>query len=106
MADDISRRKFVADVGLTTAGFAIVPRHVLGKGQTPPSDKLNVACVGAGGQGRSNMCSTDFDRKTARRRGVSAASASVCSSRASWSRRKMERFALRATVRTAAPRLP
>jgi hypothetical protein len=55
MADDISRRKFVADVGLTTAGFAIVPRHVLGKGQTPPSDKLNVACVGAGGQGRSNM---------------------------------------------------
>jgi predicted dehydrogenase len=55
MADDISRRKFVTDVGLTTAGFVIVPRHVLGKGQTPPSDKLNVACVGAGGQGRTNM---------------------------------------------------
>ena len=29
----------------------IVPRHVLGgRGQTAPSDKINVACVGAGGQ--------------------------------------------------------
>ncbi len=55
MSDELTRRKFVTDVGLGTAGFAIVPRHVLGKGQTPPSDKLNVACVGVGGQGRSNM---------------------------------------------------
>ncbi len=51
----ISRRKFVADVGLTTAGFAVVPRHVLGKGVTAPSDRLNVAIVGVGGQGRANM---------------------------------------------------
>src|SRR5262245_53824047 len=55
MADQISRRKFATDVALTTAGFAIVPRHVLGRGQTAPSDKLNVACVGVGGQGRSNL---------------------------------------------------
>jgi predicted dehydrogenase len=55
MADHMSRRKFVTDVGVTTAGFAIVPRHVLGKGQTAPSDKLNVACVGVGGQGRANL---------------------------------------------------
>ena len=50
-----TRRKFVADVGLTTAGFAIVPRHVLGRGVTAPSDRLNVAVVGVGGQGRSDM---------------------------------------------------
>jgi predicted dehydrogenase len=50
-----TRRKFVADVGLTTAGFAIVPRHVLGRGMTAPSDRFNVAVVGVGGQGRSDM---------------------------------------------------
>ena len=31
--------------------FQIVPRHVLGQGQTPPSDKLNLASIGFGGQG-------------------------------------------------------
>src|SRR5262245_49208572 len=51
----VSRRKFVAEVGLTGAGFAIVPRHVLGKGQTAPSDRFNVAAVGVGGQGRSDL---------------------------------------------------
>jgi predicted dehydrogenase len=34
------------------AAFTIVPRHVLGgAGQTPPSEKLNIAGVGIGGQG-------------------------------------------------------
>ncbi|MCX5683872.1 MAG: Gfo/Idh/MocA family oxidoreductase, partial [Planctomycetota bacterium] len=34
------------------AGFAILPRYVLGgAGQTPPSEKLNVAGIGIGGQG-------------------------------------------------------
>lgn len=37
------------------AGFMIVPRHVLGKGYTPPSDKLNLAAIGAGGKGRSDI---------------------------------------------------
>jgi predicted dehydrogenase len=46
----ISRREILA--GVATAGaFMIVPRHVLGgRGQTAPSDKINVACVGVGGQ--------------------------------------------------------
>jgi predicted dehydrogenase len=52
---DRSRRKFVTDVGLAAAGFAIVPRHVLGRGFEAPSDTLNVASVGVGGMGRSNM---------------------------------------------------
>jgi predicted dehydrogenase len=51
----MSRRKFVANVGITGAGFAIVPRHVLGKGMTAPSDMLNIAVVGVGGMGRSNL---------------------------------------------------
>ncbi len=51
----ISRRQFVGNVAATTAGFAIVPRHVLGRGQTAPSDRFNVAAVGVGGQGRSNL---------------------------------------------------
>ena len=55
MANKITRRDFVTDVALTGAGFAIVPRHVLGRGQTAPSDRLNVAAVGVGGQGRSDL---------------------------------------------------
>src|SRR2546429_2417656 len=51
----ISRRKFVTNVAATSAGLAIVPRHVLGRGQTAPSDRLNVAAVGVGGQGRSDL---------------------------------------------------
>ncbi|MBF8297312.1 MAG: oxidoreductase domain protein, partial [Bacteroidetes bacterium] len=52
---EMSRRKFI---GLAAAGsaFTIVPRHVLGgTGYTAPSDKLNVACVGVGGKGRSDI---------------------------------------------------
>ena len=34
------------------AAFTIVPRHVLGgTDHTPPSEKLNIACVGPGGRG-------------------------------------------------------
>jgi predicted dehydrogenase len=49
------RRDFVRSASLAAAGLTIVPRHVLGKGQTPPSDLVNVAGVGVGGMGRSNM---------------------------------------------------
>ena len=51
----MTRRSFVTDVGLAGAGLAIVPRHVLGKGFEAPSDRLNIACVGVGGQGRANL---------------------------------------------------
>jgi hypothetical protein len=50
----ISRRSFVSDVA-TVAAFTIVPRHVLGRGFTAPSDKLNIACIGCGGKGRSDI---------------------------------------------------
>src|SRR5256886_16465331 len=55
MTKRLTRRNFMTDVALTSAGFAIVPRHVLGRGQTAPSDRLNVAAVGVGGQGRSDL---------------------------------------------------
>src|SRR4030095_14914935 len=51
----LSRRRFVTSAALTGAGLTIVPRHVLGKGFAAPSDTLNVAGVGVGGMGRSNL---------------------------------------------------
>ena len=51
----LPRRDFVRSAAIAAAGLTIVPRHVLGKGQTAPSDLVNVAGVGIGGMGRSNM---------------------------------------------------
>ncbi len=47
----MKRRTFLKTTAIVAAGFQIVPRHVLGQGQTPPSEKLNIAGVGIGGQG-------------------------------------------------------
>ena len=53
-----SRRNFIKGTGLATAGIMIVPRHVLGgQGFVPPSDKLNIAGIGVGGKGRSDIAS-------------------------------------------------
>lgn len=53
--DDLSRRGFVATTG-AALGAMIVPRRVLGgPGYQAPSDTLDVAIVGAGGMGMSNM---------------------------------------------------
>ena len=45
----ISRRTFIRDTATTLGGFIILPRHVLGKGYVPPSDKLTKAIIGVGG---------------------------------------------------------
>jgi len=51
----ISRRDFLGSTA-ALAAFTIVPRQVLGgAGHTPPSEKLNVAFIGAGGQGYRNV---------------------------------------------------
>ncbi len=52
---EISRRTFLTKVAAGGAACAIVPRHVLGRGFTPPSDTLNIAAVGVGGMGRTNL---------------------------------------------------
>lgn len=51
-----SRRSFLKKTGLIASAAYIVPRHVLGGvGYTAPSDKLNLAAIGAGGKGRSDI---------------------------------------------------
>jgi predicted dehydrogenase len=50
-----SRRSFLRNSALASAGFFIVPRHVLGRGFVAPSDKLVVAGIGAGGKGSSDI---------------------------------------------------
>jgi predicted dehydrogenase len=50
-----TRRQFV-ETTITAAAATIVPRYVLGGPRfVPPSEKVNVALIGAGGQGRSNL---------------------------------------------------
>lgn len=46
------RRRFLAAAAAAVAGFQIVPRSVLpGADQEPPSQRLNIAGIGVGGQG-------------------------------------------------------
>lgn len=53
--NDQSRREFLKNSSVVAAGFFIVPRHVLGRGFIPPSDKLNIAGIGAGGKAEVNL---------------------------------------------------
>src|SRR4030042_185884 len=51
----IDRRQFLGSVA-GAAAFTIVPRRVLGgPGVVPPSEKLNIACIGIGGQGAGDI---------------------------------------------------
>ena len=53
---DISRRKFIGNVATATAGLTILPGFAVGGlGHIAPSDKLNIAAVGVGGVGSSNV---------------------------------------------------
>ncbi|MFV1968047.1 MAG: Gfo/Idh/MocA family oxidoreductase [Pirellulaceae bacterium] len=47
----VNRRAFMEGSAAGVAAFSIVPRHVLGRGQTPPSEKLGAALIGCGGRG-------------------------------------------------------
>ncbi len=51
----VGRRKFLKNSVLAAGSFFIVPRHVLGKGFIAPSDRLNIAAIGAGGKGQSDI---------------------------------------------------
>ena len=52
----MKRREFLRNAAGVAAGMAIVPRHVLGgPGYIPPSDRLNIAGIGAGGKGWVNL---------------------------------------------------
>ena len=52
----LSRRHFLRVTGVSATAFTIVPRHVLAaSGTTPPSEKLNIAGIGVGGQGAGDI---------------------------------------------------
>ena len=54
-AININRRQFLAGSTVTAAAL-VVPRHVLGGPlHVPPSEKLNIAGIGVGGMGGSNL---------------------------------------------------
>jgi predicted dehydrogenase len=50
----VTRRDFIKKASVAAGGFFIVPRYVLGKGYTAPSDRLNIASIGGGGKGQSD----------------------------------------------------
>ncbi|MHC4119136.1 MAG: Gfo/Idh/MocA family oxidoreductase [Planctomycetota bacterium] len=70
----ISRRQLMGGAAAVAAAFTIVPSHVLGgRGNNVPSNKLNVAGIGVGGRGASDinacenenvvvLCDVDADR--------------------------------------------
>lgn len=56
----LNRRRFLQKTALAMAGVSVVPSALLGlRGQTPPSRKLNIACIGVGGRGRANLSELD-----------------------------------------------
>ncbi|MCB9058562.1 MAG: Gfo/Idh/MocA family oxidoreductase [Calditrichae bacterium] len=62
----LSRRQFIGASAMAVGAFTIVPRHVLGgPGYVAPSDKLNIACVGAGGKGNSDIAAVSNENLVA-----------------------------------------
>ena len=54
--DKFGRREFLKTTAALGAAFTIVPRHVLGGPRhVAPSEKLNIAGIGVGGQGAANL---------------------------------------------------
>ncbi|MCD4788752.1 MAG: Gfo/Idh/MocA family oxidoreductase [Bacteroidales bacterium] len=69
----MSRRRFIGNVAAATAGLTVLPNYVIsGLGHRVPGDKLNIAAVGIGGVGATNvrncsgenivaLCDVDWD---------------------------------------------
>jgi len=52
----LSRRQFIGRAATAAAAISLVPRHVLGGAKfVAPSEKINIAIIGCGGQGRTNV---------------------------------------------------
>jgi hypothetical protein len=55
-SNNLTRRDFIGRTGAVAAGLTILPGNVIsGFGHKAPSDKLNIAVVGIGGMGNSNL---------------------------------------------------
>ena len=58
----LTRRNFLSGTALSTATFMILPGSVLGlRGATSPNEKLNVAGIGIGGQGASDLAQMESE---------------------------------------------
>ena len=44
----LTRRQFASRAVAAAASVSIVPRHVIGKGETPPSEIVTKAVIGVG----------------------------------------------------------
>ncbi len=54
--NSVSRRTFFTRTATAAAGFTVLPSFVIsGLGHKPPSEKLNIAGIGVGGQGYINL---------------------------------------------------
>ena len=52
----LSRRHFLRGIGTAATAFTVLPGHILGlNGATSPNEKLNLAGIGIGGQGGSDL---------------------------------------------------
>ena len=52
----LTRREFMGGAAISTAAFMVLPGSVLGlRGATSPNEKLNLAGIGIGGQGASDL---------------------------------------------------
>ncbi len=80
----MKRRDFLQKSAAAAGSFMIVPRHVLGKGFTPPSDQLNIAGIGGGGKGDVDItCSWNNGKNNI---------AAICDVDWTKSKRMMEKF--------------
>ena len=53
---NLTRRQFLSTSALAATALSIVPRRVVaGSGEVPPSEKINIAGVGVGGQGAGDI---------------------------------------------------
>lgn len=58
----MNRRSFITSSAISAAAFTIVPRSVLGgAGVTAPSGKLNIAGIGIGGMGATNLANMETE---------------------------------------------
>jgi len=55
MMGRMKRRHFVKSLAATAFAFQVVPRHVIGQGLVPPSERLNIAGIGIAHQGLTDL---------------------------------------------------
>jgi len=58
----VPRRSFLGYAVVAAGAFSVVPRQVLGgSGRIPPNEKLNIAGIGVGGMGKSNLAACETE---------------------------------------------